>query len=220
MARYKRLRIEDTDAVPAPTETVVYSSYSQSNQQPEANIVDNHIYFYQDVDQVSSLNLIKSLRAVENTILNEAINRSLPDGYPLSPIWLHIMSNGGDLFSSLAIANVIQSMKVPVYSIIEGIAASGATIISMSCDKRYIMPSGFFMIHQFSGGIWGTYEEHKDNMKLDDMAIRTMIDFYSSHSKMKKSEIKKMLKHDTWLDSNLALDFGFVDYIFKKEGKK
>jgi ATP-dependent protease ClpP protease subunit len=220
LVRYKRLRMDDeTSPAPAQTETVSYSSYSQPAQQLELNVVDNHIYFYQDIDQISSLSLIKSLRAAENIILNEANNKSLPSEYPLTPIWLHIMSNGGDLFSSFAISDLIHSMKVPVYSVIEGVAASGATVISMSCNKRYIMPNAFFMIHQFSGGIWGTYEEHKDSMKLDDMAIQTMIDFYSSHSKMKKSEIKKMLKHDSWLNSTKALELGFVDYIFGKQGK-
>ena len=33
------------------------------------------------------------------------------------------------------------------------------------------------MIHQLSSGTWGTYEQFKDELKLQDMVMESMINF-------------------------------------------
>jgi ATP-dependent protease ClpP protease subunit len=37
--------------------------------------------------------------------------------------------------------------------------------------------------------------------------------FYKEHTKMTEEQISELLKHDLWLDSKTALEYGLVDEI-------
>jgi ATP-dependent Clp protease protease subunit len=174
--------------------------------------VDNHIYFYADVDSDRCLALIKEIREVDSELRVEHISRGL-EGQPLTPIWLHVNSYGGDLFAGFSLADQLSMIESPVYSIIEGICASAATLITMSCEKRYILPNSFMLIHQLSGFVWGTHEQFKDEMKLQNKAMERLVQFYADHSKSDVDKIRDMLQRDFWMDAEGCVAEGFVDEI-------
>ena len=89
--------------------------------------VNNHIYFYSGVNTDRCLALIKQLRELDTAFRNEYLSRNLPEGHPQTPIWLHIHSGGGDLFTGFSVADQIKQIDTPVYSIVEGYCASAAT---------------------------------------------------------------------------------------------
>lgn len=173
--------------------------------------IDNHVYFYADVDSDRCLALMRSIREIDTRLRNEYTSRSLPEEYPLTPIWLHIHSPGGYLFAGLSIADQLGAIKSPIYSIIEGYCASAATLISLSCTERYIMPSAFVLIHQVSTFAWGTYEQLKDEVHLLDMLMRTLTGFYAKHTKMKEGELKELLQHDSWFNAEQCIEKGLAD---------
>ncbi len=213
MSTSRVFRNENTPAQPAviPTLNVINTEPAMINTFGNPN--ENHLYFYEDIDSGSSLRLIRELKSLDMLFLKERLERGVAPNYPYPPIWLHIQSDGGDVFSSLAIADTIKTLKCPVYSIIEGSACSGATIISSVCKTRYILPNSFMMIHQVSGGNWGTYAEHKDEMKILSMIMKSLTSFYVKHSLLTKKEVREMLKHDSWMDAEEAKEKGFVDFI-------
>lgn len=175
--------------------------------------IDNHIYFYATVDSDRCLAMLRTIKDVDARLRNERITRNIPDEIGLTPIWLHIHSGGGDLFSGLATADQLKDLKTPIYSIVEGLCASAATLISMACHKRFIMPSGFMLIHQFRAGMWGTYEQFKDEMKLQDMLIELLIKFYSTRTNFNADEIKELLTHDSWFNAEQSVKVGLVDAV-------
>lgn len=178
--------------------------------------VDNHIYFYADVTTSTVLSLMKILRETDARLQWEIWKRN-PYPYiktvPVLPIYLHIMSNGGELFGGLSLADQIPTIISPVHTIVEGICASAATLISMSGNKRYMLTNGFMMIHQPSTSVWGTYQALKDHAKLADMAMEKLIQFYINHSKSDRRTIEEVLSHDTYLSASEALEYGFIDEI-------
>jgi ATP-dependent protease ClpP protease subunit len=176
--------------------------------------VDNHIYFYADVDSDRCLALMRTLRETDAHLRTEHLSRGL-EGTPLTPIWLHIHSYGGDLFTGFSVADQVTMIKTPVYSVVEGICASAATLISMSCTRRYILPSSFMLIHQLSGVKWGTHEQFKDEMTLQSKAMDRLVEFYAKHSKATEEEIRTMLMRDFWLDAEMCVQRGFVDEILR-----
>lgn len=175
--------------------------------------INNHIYFYADVDGDRCLAMIRAIRDLDAVLRNERITRDLPDETAQTPIWLHIQSYGGYLFTGLSVSDQIKEIKSPIYSIVEGVCASAATLISMACTKRYILKRSFMLIHQLSTFTGGTYEQIKDDVKMMDMAMNQLTDFYSKHSKLGIEQVKEMLKHDTWLDAEQCLERGLVDGI-------
>jgi ATP-dependent protease ClpP protease subunit len=174
--------------------------------------VDNHIYFYADVDSDRCLALIRAIRQADSELRSEYLSRGL-EGTPLTPIWLHLHSYGGDLFTGFSVADQLTMIKTPIYSVVEGICASAATLISMSCSKRYILPSSFMLIHQLSGLKWGTHEQFKDEMTLQNKAMERLVEFYARKSAVSANEIRNMLTRDYWMDAETSIQMGFADAI-------
>ncbi len=173
---------------------------------------DNHVYFYADVSSDRTLQLIRTLREKDAALRAEAISRGLDSP---TPIWLHINSYGGSLFTAFSIADQIALLKTPVYSIVEGICASAATLISLSCSKRYILPNSFMLIHQLSSFMWGTHEQFKDEMEVQNKLMTRLVNFYTARTHAKEEEIRAMLVRDYWMDAEEALKRGLVDDILR-----
>lgn len=178
--------------------------------------IDNHVYFYADVDTDRCLALIRTIREIDIRLRNEYVSRMLLPDHPPTPIWLHVHSPGGSLFAAFSTANQLQQIKTPIYSIVEGYAASAATMISMSCQKRFILPDAYMMIHQLSSIYWGKYEELKDEMHLLNMLMESLKGFYGKHSKLTGDEIQDILKRDSWFNAAECMEKGFVDDILKQ----
>jgi ATP-dependent protease ClpP protease subunit len=175
--------------------------------------VDNHVWFYAEVDPDRCLETIRRIKEIDIRLLNERYTRDLPDDFPHVPIWLHVNSPGGDLFSGFDMADQLRSIRSPIYSIVEGLCASAATFVALPCDKRYIRPLGKILIHQFWTMHWGSHSEFEDEMKLQKDLMEDMVAFYRRHSGVTKKSLRQMLKHDTWFNAKEALDLGFVDKI-------
>ena len=174
---------------------------------------DNHVFFYSGVDSDRCLALVKTLRELDARLRSEHSTRGLPPDHPLTPIWLHIESPGGGLFTAFGVASQIEKLVTPVYSVVEGYAASAATIISCACHRRFISPNGFMLIHQLSSFHWGKYEEFKDEMKLLDMAMRNLVSFYVKRTRIPEDKVVEMLKRDTWFNSGECIANGLVEGV-------
>lgn len=174
--------------------------------------IDNHIYYYADVDSDRGLALMRALREKDRDLRAEQLSRGM-DGAPMTPIWLHIYSVGGDLFAGFSLADQLATIKSPLYSVVEGICASAATLLSLSCTRRYILPSSFMLIHQLSSFMWGTHEQFKDEMSLQAMMMERLVGFYTRKTKLGVDDVKDMLTRDSWMDADTCLKHGFADEI-------
>lgn len=170
----------------------------------------NHLYLYAGVETENCLILAQQIKDLDAILRAEKISRGILADIP---IWLHIQSGGGSAFSAFALADQIKSTQTPVYSVIEGVAASAATIISMSCKKRFITRSSMAMIHQVSGLVWGKYEEIIDRKHMLDMLMEMLVKFYRNNSKMSVRKIREILKRDSWFNAEECLEFGIADEI-------
>ena len=131
------------------------------------------------------------------------------------PIYLHINSYGGCIFSAFNAIDLIEMCKVPIYSIIEGCAASAGTILSMVCKKRYIRPTSYMLIHQLSSGTWGKMCEIEDEYNNLTQFMDVIKKLYLKYTNIPKKELIELLKHDLWLDSKKCLQYNLVDELWK-----
>jgi len=186
---------------------------NDDNNDDDNNVVlkKNHIYFYSDVTQKSCLRLNQIIRNL-NTELSQFIIE-----YNCKPpnIYLHINSSGGSLLSAFSTIDTIKNSKIPIISIIEGFAASAATIISIVCHKRYCTENSLMLIHQLSSKYTGKYEEIKDEFTNDTQLMTVIYKLYREHTTMKLKAIKKVLKGNLWWDINKCIQNGLVDEIWK-----
>lgn len=171
---------------------------------------NNHIYFHCEVNRDTIFELSALIRDAEE----ESILTSHKLNIDKIPIYLHINSFGGCIFSAFAAIDTIESCKVPIYSIIEGASASAGTLISIVAEKRYIRPNAHMLIHQLSAGCWGKMSEIEDEFENLQDLMEKIKNIYKKHAKIPKTELNKILKHDLWFDSEKCLKYNLVDEIW------
>ena len=157
----------------------------------------NHLYYHNDVDE-KSVDLVKRLMRdyLDKTI--EAKN-NMCGTFTLKPLFLHIYSFGGDVYAGLSLYDFINEYKktVPVYTVVEGIAASAATIISIAGNKRYITPNSYMLIHQVSTYIGGNFEQIKDEFGNCEKIMKQLKEIYATKTKVTRKQLLDILKLDT-----------------------
>lgn len=182
---------------------------TESEEDSSVETSGNKIFFYSEVTRDSVLTFNKQLIELSNKLLNAANIYDIAVPY----VKLHINSGGGSLLDGFAAVDYIKSCKAPVHSIIDGSAASAATLMSVVAHKRSMHKNSFMLIHQLSGGAWGKYEDMVDDFKNSTLFMDTINKIYTEHTKIPLKTLKEMLKRDLWFDAKTCLKYGLVDEI-------
>ena len=170
---------------------------------------NHNIYFYSEVNRSRVLTLNKKIVQVGVKLRNVSNIFDID----IKNINLHINSYGGSVFAGFAALDYIKGSKVPVNTVINGCAASAATLMSIVGNERYMHEHSFMLIHQLSSWTGGKYEEMKDDMKNNDLLMQTIKDIYKKYTKIPKGQLSKILKHDLWWDAKTCMKYGLVDDI-------
>lgn len=130
-------------------------------------------------------------------------------------VTVRINSGGGDVFAAHAIHNQLVAYKGRVTVVIDGLAASAATIIAVAGD-RIIMPSNaLFMIHNPAIGLSDYYGA--DELLKAAEALSTIkgsiVAAYRKRCKASAEELAAMMDAETWMGAAECLEKGFVDEI-------
>lgn len=173
---------------------------------------DNHIYFHAEVNRKTIFDLCEKIRTCEADNIMLATRLCVD---PI-PIYIHINSYGGCVFSAFHAIDVIQGCSIPVYTIIEGATASAGTLISVVGEKRFIRPNAHMLIHQLSSGMWGKMQELEDDHENNRALMEKIIDIYKEHANIPKNKIKDILKHDLWWNVDNCLSYGLVDQLWER----
>ena len=120
---------------------------------------------------------------------------------------------GGSLMDTWYIMDLLKNLDHPVYTYIDGYAASAATLISVMGEKRFISPHSFMLIHQLSSGSSGTFSEMDDSMQNNIKFMETIRKIYLTRTLLKEKELNEILKKDLWLDAETCKKYGLIDEI-------
>lgn len=174
---------------------------------------DNHIYYY---GSVSTSNCLKLNLAIQDVSRRLSLAR-IDLGVDNLKIYLHINSFGGSVFAAFSSIDTIINSEFPIVSIIEGAAASAATLMSVVCHERVIRPNAYMLIHQMSSGFWGKMEEIKDEFINLKKLTKKLKGIYKEHTKLNnkddKIKLNDILKRDLWWDCDECIKYGLVDRV-------
>ena len=199
---------QKTSEEPPPKE-----EYRTNGNLKEGNIYsdDNHIYFYSEVSKKTIFELNKEIRRVTQTMKDIGSRFSIDP----PPIYLHINSFGGSIFAAMSSVDIIENNIVPIYTVVEGCAASAATLMSVVGKKRFMRPNAHMLIHQLSTIFWGKMEEFDDEMKNLNRLMELIKTIYKEHTNVPVKKINEILKHDIWWDTSKCLKFKLIDDIIE-----
>lgn len=128
-------------------------------------------------------------------------------------VTFYFNSNGGSVTAGMGMYDIISSMQANTTAKIIGVCASAATYPALACSKVEMAKNGTFMIHNVSGGLYGTIAEIKKDLDyMDDLEAR-MISIYAAKACITIDEIVTLVNATTYLTAQQALDYGFVDYV-------
>lgn len=171
---------------------------------------ENKIYFYTDVGESQALELNKIIRHLDLEM--EFLGRRLGLA-EIPPIKIFIHSPGGSFFSALSIVDTIKSCKSPIYTYIDGFAASAATMISVVGKKRFATNNSFMLIHQQRMMWEGKHADFIDEIENQKHVTDTIRKIYLDHTKMKAKELDAILKRELHMPSEECLRLGLIDEI-------
>jgi ATP-dependent Clp protease protease subunit len=178
-------------------------------------MVDNHLYFRTEVSRDSIDKLNKELIAYRR---NYDVIKEMHKGYNIQPkpIYLHITSDGGDLFAGFYAVDIIKSSPVPIYTVVEGSAVSAASLMACVGVKRFMTRNSYILIHQLSSGVVGNFHEIKDNFENDSTLMENINKIYieNSNKKLNKKLLKDILDHDKYWDFDTCIKYGLVDDVY------
>ena len=191
---------------------LIINSSAEESSVSEVGIiqdVNNDIYFYAPVTQRSCFELKNKLMDLD------AKSKIFQVQYKIDPppIHLHIQSEGGSLYHTLYIIELIRKMETPVYTYVDGFAASAASLMSVVGAKRYMTDNSLILIHQLSGSESGKYNEMQDQMSNMSILMSIIRKIYLEYTKLDEGTLNALLQKDLWLESKTCLAYGLVDEI-------
>jgi ATP-dependent Clp protease, protease subunit len=134
---------------------------------------------------------------------------------PEREIQLFINSPGGEIYSGLAIYDVMQFVRAPIRTTCVGIAMSMGSVLLMAGTKgrRTALPHSRIMIHQGSSGFRGNTPDVEVQAK-EIMGIRDiMMDLYVKHTGQPREKLLKDMERDLFMDPKDAQKYGLIDEV-------
>ena len=131
-----------------------------------------------------------------------------------------INSTGGDLYTGIAIHNAIKGLSGHKVVIVEGIAASAASVIACAGDEVQVYPGSMVMIHGVAGLLMDYYTlaDLKKLQKDFDASERAIAEIYHAKTGIAVEQLRTMMTRETWMVGQEAIDNGFADTLLEGDG--
>lgn len=129
----------------------------------------------------------------------------------VTQVIVRVNSPGGEVFEGLAILNALRAHKASMTAVVDGLAASAASIITSGLDECVMSPGAMLMIHSpWTFSIGSSTDLRKDADVLDSIE-RSIVSVY--RDKAGEKDWAAILAAETWLADSEAVDFGLADRI-------
>lgn len=135
-------------------------------------------------------------------------------------ITVKLNSCGGDLYAGIAIHNALKALSGQVNVVVEGIAASAASVIMCAGDTVTVYPGSLIMIHGVSVMLWDSLniQDMRQLIKGMDASERAVAEIYNAKTGIATETLRSMMTKETWMTGREAVDKGFADTL--KEGEE
>lgn len=150
-----------------------------------------------------------------NFITPEGFREDLEALKDADDITVHINSNGGDVYTSIAIHNALKGLDKNVSVVVDGVALSGGSVIAMAGDTIDMYPGSMMMIHKVSAFAYGMYnaDELGKIEKACDAMDEAIATIYSNRTGKTVDECRELMGDETWMTGAKAVENGFADNV-------
>lgn len=126
---------------------------------------------------------------------------------------VRINSGGGIATDGMAIYSLLKTHPGEITMIVDGVAASAASLIAMASDKRQIMDGAMLMIHDPATITIGNAAEHEKNTAFLHKLADNFAGVYARAADIKPAAAREIMKAETWYTAQEAKAAGFVTEV-------
>lgn len=134
---------------------------------------------------------------------------SLPDD--ITEIRLHINSPGGEVWDAMAIVNQLRRHPARTVAVVDGIAASAASVIAVTCDETVMGVGAQLMIHD----AWNiAIGNEADMLAMADRLAKssnTLAGVYATKAGGDVEDWRELMRLETWYTAAEAVRDGLAD---------
>lgn len=132
-------------------------------------------------------------------------------------ITLHINSVGGEVWDGMAIYNTLVQHPAKINVVIEGVAASIASVIAMAGDKVSMFETAMFMVHKpWTVAVGDSSDMEKSAEVLDKIQEAITAAYLSKAKDLTRADIEALIDEESWMLPEEAKEKGFIDKIIKR----
>lgn len=136
------------------------------------------------------------------------------------PLSLHLNSPGGDVFDGLAIYQALKARSGPTTVVVDGLAASIASVIAMGADHLVMAPKATLMIHDGWTAAVGNAADMRKTAELLDKTSDNIASVYADKAGGTVDFWRARMRDETWYSADEALAAGLVDEVEGKPAKR
>jgi ATP-dependent protease ClpP protease subunit len=140
------------------------------------------------------------------------VREQLPEN-GTEPIAVKIHSEGGSVFEGFAIHDAFAAYQGPKSLSIESSAFSIASFIACAFDDVEISSNGYMMLHNPYAQVEGDDEDFARQSEMLGKLKTSMVSAYAQRSGKSEDEIKAILKNETYLNAQQAVEMGLAKRI-------
>lgn len=137
------------------------------------------------------------------------------EGANNKPLNIYINSYGGEVFEGFAIYNVLKRYGGYKTVIVDGIAASIASVIAMAGDKICMNTASMMMVHNASGVCFGNAEDMKKVVNALEQMNEVIRDVYKAKTNLSDEDLTNLMDNETFMTAKECVDYGFADEIIE-----
>ena len=131
------------------------------------------------------------------------------------PIKLFFFSPGGSLDINYSVIDIIRLSKTPIIGINMGVCCSAAAYIYLACHKRYMLPHSYFVFHQGSSQMSGTYGEVVAIMTDYQNQVAELSSFMEERTTYTSEEITDNIVTEWYVREEEALEKGVCHEVIE-----
>lgn len=150
------------------------------------------------------------------TISPQTIKDQLNAMGDVDEVVVNINSNGGDVFSGVAIYNMLRRQDAHITVNIDGLAASIASVIAMAGDTVNMPGNAMLMVHNAWTEIAGdsnAFKKQADSLeRINSVVFNSYVD---KSPDIDHALLQQYMDDETWFTAKEAKDLGLIDNITK-----
>lgn len=158
----------------------------------------------------------------DSGVTDNDVAQALAELSDVETLRVHIDSPGGDAAQGVAIYNLLSQNPAKVETVVEGWAASAASIITQAGDVRTVAENGLIMIHNAWVFGAGNRNELRTLANMLEKLDGTLATTYAARAgdSAKVAHFSSLMDAETWFTGEEAMAEGLADGVMKAKTPK